>query len=93
MDAGKKKIDDKTTVMDQLGKLAQLDPIKNPEAAREMMNTFARFNKTNDISDADDNLKEYADAILRNTSVKLDARTIKEAGGVLGTERSYTPEK
>ena len=92
LDAGKKKVDDKSRVMDQVNKLSQLDPIENPEAAREMMNTFARFNKTNDISDTDNDLKQFADAILRNTNVKLDAQTVIDAGGVLGTERSYTPE-
>ena len=92
LDAGKKKVDDKSRVMDQVNKLSQLDPIENPEAAREMMNTFARFNKTNDISDTDNDLKQYADAILRNTNVKLNAQTVIDAGGVLGNERSYTPE-
>ena len=92
LDAGKKKVDNKTRVMEQVRKLSQLDPIENPEAAREMMNTITKFNKTNDISDADGDLKQYADAILRNTTVKLDAQTVIDAGGVLGTERSYTPE-
>ena len=92
LDAGKKKVDDKTRVMEQVRKLSQLDPLENPEGAREMMNTITKFNKTNDISDADGDLKQYADAILRNTTVKLDAKTITDAGGVLGTERSYTPE-
>lgn len=92
LDAGKKAVDNKTSIMEQVRKLSQLDPRENPDAAREMMNAITESNKLNDISDADGDLKQYADAILRNTSVKLDAQTVIDAGGVLGNERSYTPE-
>ena len=92
LDASKQKVKSRSTVMEQVRRLAAVDPLKDPAEAREMMNDFTQFNKLNNISDSDDQLKEYADTLLRNTKVQLNEQTLENAGGILGNERSYTPE-
>ena len=92
LDAGKKKIHDENILTNEIDQLESIDPAENPRGVRDLVNSFYKQNRLNNVADPNKRLKYYADKLLRDTPYTLDPDTIAEAGGIIGDETTYTPD-
>ena len=92
LDAGKKKIHDANILTNEIDQLESIDPAENPRGVRDLVNSFYKQNRLNNVADPNKRLKYYADKLLRDTPYTLDPDTIAEAGGIIGDETTYTPD-
>jgi len=90
LDAGKKQVEDRNSIMNRVRELEGIDPLENPDQARAKLNSIYKFNKLNNISDPDKKLESYSSALLRGTKYSLQDKTIEDAGGIVGNEATYT---
>ena len=92
LDAGKKKIHDENILTNEIDQLESIDPAENPRGVRDLVNSFYKQNRLNNVADPNKRLKYYGDKLLRNTPYTLDPGTIADAGGIVGNETTYTPD-
>jgi hypothetical protein len=92
LDAGKKKIDNENIITGEVEQIENINPMENPAEARIALNNIHTQNRLNNVSDPDNRLKYYSDQLLRSTQYNLSPETIARAGGVVGDEKTYTPD-
>ena len=92
LDAEKKKISDENTIMGAVEQMEGINPMENPVEARTALNNIYTQNRLNNVSDPNKRLKYYGDKLLRDTPYTLDPGTIADAGGIVGSETTYTPD-
>jgi hypothetical protein len=92
LDASKKKIDDENILMNEIDQLESIDPAENPRGVRDLVNRFTKENRLGNVADPNNRLKYYGDELLRDTPYTLDPGTIADAGGIVGSETTYTPD-
>jgi len=89
LDPARRKVRDKTEVMNEL---AHLRTLKTDQDKKAYLNEMATFRQENNIKDDDKILQPFANELLARTQVTIDDSLIRKHGGNPLDERSLTPD-